>query len=192
MNDTKSSINTNDNSFLIKESETSFEKQTVENNDTLKTHIIDSIALCLEELIKDKRKTAHDIFYLSLIPQISLNEYIKNLIKLTNMNISTLIIAIIYIDRFCYLNNYILTINNIYRILISTCLLSLKFNQDEKITNKKYSEIVHVSIKDLKILEFQMYLKLQFSLVVEIKLYKKYFDYFSNYSLPQLKRTKSI
>ena len=192
MNDTKSSINTNDNSFLIKESETSFEKQTVENNDILKTHIIDSIALCLEELIKDKRKTAHDIFYLSLIPQISLNEYIKNLIKLTNMNISTLIIAIIYIDRFCYLNNYILTINNIYRILISTCLLSLKFNQDDKITNQKYSEIVRISMKELKILEFQMYLRLQFSLVVKNDLYKKYFDYFSNYSLPQLKRTKSI
>ena len=181
MNDTKSSINTSDNSFYSKGAEISFEKQSIIINDNLKNHIIESITLSLKQLINGKKNAIQDIFYLSLIPKISLNDYIKNLMNKTNMNISTLINAIIYIDRFCYYNKYILTINNIYRILISACLLSLKFNQDDKITNQKYSEIVRISMKELKILEFQMYLRLQFSLVVKNDLYKKYFDYFSNY-----------
>ncbi len=101
--------------------------------------------------------------------------------KQTKMDISTLIISIIYIDRFCHKNKYVLTMNNIYRILLSTILLSIKFNQDKTICNKRYSKIACVSIEDLNTLEFTMYLKLHFSLKVKDELYLNYHDYFSNY-----------
>ena len=68
----------------------------------------------------------------------------------TKMEISTLIISIIYIDRFCSKNKYYLNKNNIYRILLSSCLLSLKFNEDKMIKFKDYSEISAVSVEDLK------------------------------------------
>ena len=97
------------------------------------------------------------------------------------MNISTLIISIIYIDSFCHKNNYILTKNNIYRIFLSACLLSIKFNEDKVISNKNYSEIACVSNEDLNTLEFQMYLKLHFSLKIKSELYKDYYDFFSNF-----------
>ena len=101
------------------------------------------------------------------------------------INISTLIISIIYIDKFCDKNDYYLTQNNIFRILLSVCILSLKFNEDITVNYKNYSEIAAVSVEDLKNLEFYMYLKLHFSLKVEYDLYKSYYDYFSNYSLPK-------
>ena len=81
------------------------------------------------------------------------------------MDISTLIIALIYIDCFCDNNKYILTLNNVYRILLSACLLSLKFNEDAIINYKYYSEIAAVSVEDLSKLEFYMYLKLHFSMI---------------------------
>ena len=87
------------------------------------------------------------------------------------MDISTLIIALIYIDCFCDNNKYILTLNNVYRILLSACLLSLKFNEDAIINYKYYSEIAAVSVEDLSKLEFYMYLKLHFSLNVKYDFY---------------------
>jgi hypothetical protein len=105
--------------------------------------------------------------------------------KYSKMDISTLINAIIYIDNFCDKNRYILTQNNIFRILLTVCLLSMKFNEDITINDKSYAEIAAVSVEDLKNLEFYMYLKLHFSLNVKYELYKSYFDYFSNYSIPK-------
>ena len=187
MNDTKGSISTNDNSVLSKESESNFEnKNQLELNKDLENIIIDSISFNLENLIRANQNEAkycpQDLFFLSFIPKISLNEYIRNLVKQTNMEISTLILAVIYIDRFCYINHYTITRNNIIRILLTTCLLSLKFNQDNIITNEAYSKIACVSMKDLQILEIHMYFKLKFSLMVQDSLYKKYYEYFKSHS----------
>jgi hypothetical protein len=185
MNDTKSSISTNFNSFLSKESESNFENNNQsEENDDFENIIIDSISFNLENLIRANQNIAkncpQDIFFLSFIPSISLNEYIRNLVKQTNMEISTLILAVIYIDRFCYKYDYTITKNNIFRILLITCLLSLKFNQDSIITNEAYSKIACISVQDLKILEIYMYFKLKFSLMVKDSLYKKYYNYFKS------------
>ena len=124
-----------------------------------------------------------DIFYLPFAPQISLNDYIKRIMKYSNMDISTLICSIIYIDYFCHKNKYILSINNIHRILLTACLLSLKFNEDNAVNYKYYSDITGVSMEDLKNLEFYMYFKMNFSLYIKYELYKSYYDYFSNYSI---------
>ena len=181
--------NTTDNSIISRETEinSSYESQTSKETD-LKNHIINSISLSLKDIINENKKSNSnyvnkDIFYLSFIPPISLEDYIKRLMKYSKMDISTLIISIIYIDYFCDKNKYYLTPNNIFRILLSTCLLSLKFNEDITIKYKTYAEIAAVSIEDLKNLEFYMYLKLHFTLNVKYELYKSYYDYFSNYKI---------
>lgn len=184
MNDTKGSISTNDNSFISKEAESKFENIEINNN--LENIIIDSISFNLENLIRANQNVSkycpQDLFFQSFIPKISLNEYIKTLVKQTNMEISTLILAVIYIDRFCYKNKYTITQNNIIRILLTTCLLSLKFNQDSIITNEAYSKIACISVQDLKNLELHMYLKLKFSLMVQDSLYRKYYNFFKSIS----------
>ena len=180
---------TTDNSIVSKETEinSSYESQTSKETDLI-NHIINSIALNLKDLISDNkngRKEKHDIFYLSFIPPISLSDYIKRLLKYSKMDISTLIISIIYIDRFIHKNKYVLSPNNIYRILLSACLLSLKFNQDISVNYKEYAEIASVTVEDLQNLESHMYFKLHFSLFVKYDLYKSYYDYFVNYSIPK-------
>jgi hypothetical protein len=181
-------MNTNFDSFLSKEAESNFkENNQLEENDDIEKIIIDSISFNLEKLIIENHNAAKncpiDIFFLSFIPEISLKNYIRNLVKGTNMEISTLILAVIYIDRFCVNYDYTLTKNNIFRILLTTCLLSLKFNQDSKITNIAYSEIACIAMQDLEILEMYMYLKLKFSLMVKDSIYKQYYNYFKSHSL---------
>ena len=182
--------NTTDNSIVSKETDinSSYESQTSKEID-LNNQIINSISLSLKDIINEniqiEKYVKKDMFYLSFIPPISLKDYIIRLFKYSKMEISSLIIAIIYIDSFCNKNKYILTANNIYRIVLSACLLSIKFNEDITINYKYYSEIAAVSLEDLKNLEFYMFLKLHFSLKVEYDLYKSYYDYFKNYSIPK-------
>ena len=71
----------------------------------LKNHIIKSISLILEDIIKENMNSnnnkkyidisKNNIFYLYFITPMPLEDYIKHLMKYSNMNISTLIIAII-------------------------------------------------------------------------------------------------
>ena len=128
------------------------------------------------------KNVRNDIFYFKHLPGISLDDYIYRIYKNTKMNISTLIISIIYIDRFCEMNRYVLCMNNIHKIILSSCLLSIKFNEDINVNNKYYSKVAGISIYDLNNLEFSLYVKLQFSLLVDFDMYQKYFDYFSKYN----------
>ena len=133
---------------------------------------------CYEDFIsKDK-------FFLERIPSISLNDYINRLVKYTGMDISTLINAIIYIDTLCEKNNYILSMKNIYLLLLSSCLLSLKFNEDIKINLKNYAQIAGISLEILQNLEYSFCLYMQFEFFVKNELYQSYSDYFSNYEIP--------
>ena len=166
---------------------TSFESQCP-ISPNLKNHIISAIALNLKDLIEENKKNnnffwKNNIFYLEQIPPISLEDYIRHLVKYTNMNISTLILSIIYIDQFCEKYRYILSLNNIYRLLLISVFISQKFNEDVMVDAKTYANIAGVSLDDLKMLELQMCTALNFEFFVKSEYYQQYFAYFSKYSV---------
>ena len=179
-----------DDTNVTKETEASlsYEEKKPSKAINLKYHIITAISLNLMEIIKDNSCyedfISKDKFFLDRIPSISLNDYIKRLVKYTGMDISTLIIAIIYIDTLCEKNNYILSMKNIYLLLLSSCLLSLKINEDIKINLKSYAQIAGISLEILQNLEYSFCLYMQFEFFVKNELYQSYSDYFSNYEIP--------
>ena len=191
----KSTIsNYTNTSFLSLETEansmvsTSFESQyPISQN--LKSHIITAIVTNLKDIIKENKKQGRnknifkDIFYLEQIPPIALETYIRHIVKYTQMNISTLILSVIYIDLFCERYNYILTLNNIYRLIIIAIYISLKYNEDIFINSKTYAAIVGITPDDLTNLEFQMCVALDFSFFVKNDYYQQYFVYFSKFSI---------
>ena len=124
----------------------------------------------------------HDIFYISRQPSISIEDYINRIFKNTKMNISTLIMSIIYIDRFCELNGYILSKKNIHRIILTACLLSMKFNEDVNVNTNYYASVAGIPVKDLNNLEFYLIVKLEFSLFVDYNIYQKYLEYFCKFT----------
>ena len=98
-----------DNSLCSKETvntSTSFEKDNPIPQDK-KKYITKSISKNLKEIIKENiqnnqmKFVQKDIFYFNSIPEISIDDYINRIYKYTKMNISSLIMSIIYIDRFC-------------------------------------------------------------------------------------------
>ena len=165
---------------------TNFEKyKSLYASKNIKKIIIKSIAQNLKGIIKEniqnnqmKFVNKSDLFYLGHFPKISIEDYIKRICYSTKMNVSTLILAIIYIDRFCETNGYVLSLNNIHRILLAACLLSIKFNEDVNLGTQYYADVFGVPINDLNNLECYLYVKLKFSLFVEYEFYQKYFEYF--------------
>jgi hypothetical protein len=154
----------------------------------LTNQIITSISSNLEDLIIENLNDIYqlyvksDIFFLNHIPQISIEDYIKRILKYTQMNISSLILAIIYIDKMCEKNSYILCFNNIHRLILSSCLLSIKFNEDITFHIDLYARISGESVENVNKLEYELYVLLNFSLFVDYNYYEKYFEYFSQYS----------
>ena len=119
-----------------------------------------------------------NIFYLDQIPEISLEYYICHLIKYTNISISTLVLAVIYIDQFCEKFGYVLSMHNIHRIFLIFFYISIKFNEDTFIKSEYYSKIAGVSVKDLNMLEYQMCVAMNFDFHIKSEYYQQYFEYF--------------
>ena len=192
-------INT-DNSIASKETAINTSPNFEINNPIspyLQKHIIKAIVQNLKDIIRENihnnqmKYIKQDIFYISRLPPISVEDYINRIFKNTKMNISSLIIAIIYIDRFCELNGYILSLKNIHRILLTACLLSIKFNEDINVNTKYYSNVAGIPVQDLNNLEFYLIVNLEFSLFVDFSIYQKYFEYFCKFKINDNKKTET-
>ena len=165
-------------------SNTSFESQDV-FTPSLKSHIISAIVNNLNEIMEENKQMKNDflclkdnLFYLEQIPDISLENYIYHLIKYTGMSISSLILAVIYIDQFCEKYGYALSMHSIFRILLIFVYISIKVNEDIVIKSEYYAKISGVSVKDLNILEYQMCVAMNFDFFVKSDYYEQYFTYF--------------
>ena len=155
----------------------------------LKSHIVKAIVANLKDIIKDNIQNGlnnyfyrDNIFYLEEIPPVSLDDYVQRLVKYTEMNISNLILSVIYIDHFCVKFNYALSYNSIYRLLLISTYLSLKYNEDNYLSPKIYADLAGISLQDLNNLEYQMCVALDFSFFVNSDYYQQYFVYFSKFS----------
>ena len=157
--------------------------------------IINAISLNYEEIIKENKElvdfVVKDKFYLRRVPNITLSEYITYILEHTNINISTIIIAIIYIDMFCEKYKYVLCFNNIYLMFLTACLLSIKFNEDKYISSQFYAEICEIPVEYLNELEKYLCLKLRYSLYVEDTEYNSYYNYLANY-IPEKKAKEEM
>ena len=194
MEDSSSTILNTDNSISSKETAINTSPNFEVNNPIspyLQKQIIKSITLNLKDIIKENIKNKqtklikYDLFYIGKLPPISIEDYINRIFKNTKMNMSTLIISVIYIDRFCELNGYILSFKNIHRLILAACLLSIKFNEDISVSTKYYADIAGISVYELNNLEFYLIVKLQFSLFVDYDIYQKYFEYFCKYNIKE-------
>ena len=160
----------------------------------IKMHTIKAISKNLKEIIKENIQNnqmkfiRNDIFYYKHIPTITIEDYIKRIFKCTKMNLSSLINSIIYIDTFCEMNKYVLSMHNIHRILLTSCLLSIKFNEDINVNTKYYAEVAGIPVQDLNNLEFYFIVKIRFSLFVDYYIYQKYFEYFCKYKISEDKK----
>ena len=113
-------------------------------------------------------------FTTKVSPSISIKNYLLRLTKFTKMDESTMVLILIYIDRICNYNNIQLNYRNIFKLILASTLVAIKFNEDVHYSLEVYAKIGGVQPSELENLEFHFLILIEFALNVDKKLYDKY------------------
>ena len=162
------------------ESQTSFNAYEEKEDEELlfkMIKILNSISNILNELTiknskKQGNKTENDIFETSENPNISLLDYLKRIVEYSNCEENTLISALIYIDRIAKIKN--ITKLNVYKLIFTSILISLKYNEDGIYDNVYYSQIAGVSVQELFQMEYEYVLLLNFNFNISEFIFNQY------------------
>ena len=135
----------------------------------ISSNIVD---ILLENKEKIKIKKEEDPLYSNRIPIIRIEEYIVRLVKYSKIDKSTLIITYIYIKRFILKEDYLISFNNIFRLIISCLILAIKFNENKTYKNSYYAKIGGLDVNDLNNLEYNIFSRLNFQLrIIDIEFF---------------------
>ena len=129
-----------------------------------------------KEILKKQSKM---FFSANLIPNITIKDYLIRIQTYSQMEKSTLILSLILIDRMCKKSNIVITLYNIHRILFSSILISIKYNEDSYFDNMFYAQIAGVKLNELKMLEYKFLEYNDFNVYVKDVEYEQYEKYLS-------------
>ena len=143
---------------------------------------ISKLLFKIVQLNENEDSNESDPFYCKNVPNISIEYYIQRIRKYTAIENSTLILSLIYADRICALNGLLLQPTNIHRIILSCVVLAIKFNEDAIYNNDYFAQIGGVSLKEMNYLEYHCLKMMNYNLVVDDEIFKKYVNYLMNYN----------
>ena len=172
--------------------QTDKDKETAKGNSQEEKEIknlelINSISKALNTIL-DKNKNVKNYkdilkkqsmmyFSANTIPNITIKDYLMRIQNYSELEKSTLILSLILIDRMCRKSGILLTHYNIHRILFSSLLVSIKYNEDSYFDNNFYSQIAGVKPNELKLLEYTFLEYNDFNIYVKDDEYKQYEKY---------------
>lgn len=152
------------------------------------TLIIDILAKVLGKLIDINErdcKTQQSVipvkFTSSVVPEMSIWDYLERIKKYSKCSESCFVVALIYIDRAIEIKNLVLSNLNIHRILITSILIAVKFLDDSYMNNAFYAKLGGISTREMNMLELEFLLFLGFSLQVSSDLYSTYHNELKGY-----------
>ena len=116
-------------------------------------------------------------FTFKMRPSISLFEYLQRILKYIKIELSTLIIAMIYIDRISkekvFLNEY-----NIHRIMLISIYMAYIYNEDCVYDNTYLALVSGLSKADMMTLQEDFLDLIEFNLFVSEEVFERYKKYF--------------
>ena len=146
--------------------------------------LISSVAFTLVQLVSQThsergyklilKKQMNSSLTSSSIPKISISDYLYRICRYTKVEEDTLILALIYIDRFCKKQNVLLTDFNVHRILFASIVIAIKYIEDKFYSNKYYSKIGGMDLDILNKIEMKFLVGIGFDLYVEEKFFHMY------------------
>ena len=161
-------------------------ENNIESTDSLINQIIDTMSQILEEIIQETEtqniqlelspeiKELTDKFISKKTPSITINKYLRRIVKYAKPEPSTLIMVLIFIDRVCESSNLQLSSINIHRLILASTVLSLKNNEDDYYSNEYYAKVGGISLDELNYLEYSMLMLLDFNMFIDEETYFNY------------------
>ena len=153
--------------------------------------IIDIISELLKNMCKDNNNSEINnknilsnkkikFFMLKKIPSISINDYLLRLANYSKISDSTLVFILIYIDRLCHKYNFKINNYNIYKLLLASMVVAIKFNEDEFYTSEFYGQLGGISKIEMNNLEYEFATMINFNLFIKEDLYYQYYNLLIN------------
>jgi hypothetical protein len=154
--------------------------ETIEYRNLVKEIADILYSIILKNKKNKKAKDEKSPFTHQNVPSISIYDYLLRILNYSKMDKSTLIISLIYIDNICQKKDIILTKYNVHRILFSSILVAIKYNEDKIYDNLFYSKVAGISLKELNVLENKFLKIIDFELFIPKEVYEKYYNYLNN------------
>ena len=158
-----------------------------QNEEVQNMNLINAISKTLTTILENNKKLKNyrDIlkkqsmmyFSANSIPNITIKDYLIRIQNYSGIEKSTLILSMILIDHMCKKPNIVLTIYNIHRILFSSVLISIKYNEDSYYDNTFYAQIAGIKPNELKLLEYKFLELNDFNVYVKDTEYEQYEKY---------------
>ena len=124
--------------------------------------IFNSIISYNKQLKKRQKRSKHEYIHSSLTPVISLEGFLKLIIKYTKIENNTLIVSYLYIMKLINKENFILEKNNIYLLLLASAVLAKKVLEDLVLNNDYYCQIGLFTERELSLAEYSLFCRLDF------------------------------
>ena len=163
-------------------------KKSSKNNDkNLNKNIINTISELLNDMCNDNNcpeinynniqsNKKIKLFMLNEIPLISIKDYLLRLSKHSKISVSTLVYILIYIDRFCHKYRFKINYYNIYKLIIASMVVAIKFNEDDYYSSEFYAKLGGISKIEMNRLEYEFVTMINFNLFIQDELYYKYYN----------------
>jgi hypothetical protein len=170
INSSRSNLKNKDKTSIISKSE-----------EYVPMKIIEIISDLLNNICEENKDKSENInknikpFMTESIPSLSIKDYLTRLSQFTKINESTIILILIYIDRIGKINKFILTYRNIYKLILASMVIAIKYNEDNFFSSEVYAKLGGLSVLELNYLEFQFLILIKFSLFIEKDLFDKYY-----------------
>jgi hypothetical protein len=127
------------------------------------------------------RSTETDPFASKSTIAIKVHEYVDRIVRYTGIEESTLIVALIYIDRLCCYGNYKINEKNIHRVILVALISAVKYNEDDIYANSFYAKVGGVTEKELYALESEFFKMIKFRFFIKEDVFLQYRAYLKQY-----------
>lgn len=140
---------------------------------------IDALGLVLERWVEEaatadkSEKVSH--FHSTRAPGISIDEYLKRIQKYFVCSDECFVIALVYIDRISKMKSSIPVCKlTVHRLLLISVMVAAKFHDDVYYSNKYYSKVGGISLKEVNALEAVFLKMMDWNVCVSGQEYKLY------------------
>jgi len=142
---------------------------------------------CIKQLEDFKKMYSKNIFsknmnllnpLLNCNTEITIDYYIKKIVYELNLECSSIIITLIYLDRFCILNHVVLNESNFFKIFFCCVVLSHKFNEDDNYENTYYAIVGGLNLEFVNKIERIFFKAMKYKLYVGEKEFLDYSKFF--------------
>ena len=138
-----------------------------------------------------QKRSKHEYIHSSLTPIISLEGFLRLIIKYTEIENNTLIVSYLFIMKLINKENFILEKNNIYLLLLTSAVLAKKVLEDLISDNSYYCQIGLFTEKQLNLAEYSLFSRLDFEVNYNIEdLEQVYNEIFE--SLPNQRKNEYV